>query len=198
MLVVGLTGGIGSGKSTVAKMFAQRGVPVIDTDLLAREVAQPGKPALKQIVEQFGNDILAKDGTLDRAKLRKLVFKDNEKRHWLEQLLHPLIRDEVKHAIQKVRAPYCLVVIPLLFETGENPLINRVLVVDAVEKLQIRRATERDNISEDEVKAILKTQVDRIKRLKDTDDIINNNDGYDELIPQVEKMHEFYLSLSGV
>lgn len=196
MLIVGLTGGVGSGKSTVANLFTKLGVPIIDTDQLARDVTQLDQPALKQIAEYFGPSSLKPDGTLDRARLRQLIFNDPTKRLWLEALLHPLIRLEMQRQISTMNTPYCIVVIPLLFETEPNPLINRVLVVDATEQLQLTRTMLRDKLPEQQAQAILKAQVDRNKRLAAADDIINNNDGIEELIPQVAKLHQFYLSLS--
>lgn len=196
MLVIGLTGGIGSGKSVVAKLFADKNIHVIDTDQLARDVAQPGKPALQQIVKKFGHDILLTDNTLDRAKLRSIVFADPEKRHWLEQLLHPLIRAEMKQQIDASPSPYCIVVIPLLFETEPNPLIQRTLVVDATEEAQRTRAAARDKTTSENIQTILNTQISREKRLSLADDIIQNHGSFIDLARQVDKMHEFYLSLS--
>ncbi len=196
MLVVGLTGGIGSGKSTVAALFAAKSVPIIDTDMLARDITQPGQPTLDKIVEIFGKNMLLPDGHLDRARLRKLVFSNEQKRKQLEDLLHPLIRDEIKSKAALLEAPYCIVMIPLLFETPPNPFIQRILVVDASEELQISRTTLRDRSSKDDVSAILKTQANREKRLRLTDDVIVNDGLYEDLIPQVDKLHELYLSLA--
>jgi dephospho-CoA kinase len=196
MLVVGLTGGIGSGKSTVARLFAEKNIKIIDTDQLARDLTQPENPALQHIVKLFGQDILLANGTLDRSKLRKMIFDDEEKRLQLEQLLHPLIRSEAKHQIELAQSPYCIVVIPLLFETAPNPLIQRILVIDATEALQLLRTASRDNISPDDVATILKTQVSREKRLSLADDIIYNDGKIEDLIPQVDKLHELYLSLA--
>lgn len=195
MLVIGLTGGIGSGKSTAAKLFAARGIAIVDTDHIAREVTAPGQPALDQIVKKFGEDILLPDHKLDRAKLRKIIFEDEEKRQWLEQLLHPLIRIKMYDQIQSSTSPYCITVIPLLLETKPDPIINRILVVDSKEEEQIERAQARDKLSRDEILAIIKTQVSRDKRLNAADDIIFNNAGLVELNEQVEKLHQFYLSL---
>lgn len=192
---IGLTGGIGSGKTTVAKLFAGKGITVIDTDQLAREVTQPGHPALDKIVEKFGAKILSTDGTLNRAALRKRIFENTEERVWLEQLLHPLIRAETKRQAEASTSPYCIIVIPLLFETEANPLINRVLVVDVAEEDQILRTQNRDKIPPEEIAAILKTQVARTFRLKKANDIIYNDGTIEDLEPQVEKLHQFYLTL---
>lgn len=192
MLVIGLTGGIGSGKSTVATLFADKGIHVIDTDQLSRDLTQPGQPALQQIVNQFGADILLADGKLDRAKLRAIIFSDEKKRRWLEQLLHPLIRVAMEQQIATSTSPYCILVIPLLFETPPNPLIQRVLVVDAPEYLQIARTKERDNTHEDAVQTILDTQISREKRLKLADDVIYNHGSLLDLTEQVDRLHKFY------
>ena len=194
MLVIGLTGGIGSGKSTVAKLFQEKGIAVIDTDQLARDVVQPHQIAYKAIVEKFGDAILSHDGTLNRSALRKLVFADEKNRLWLEQLLHPLIYIEMQRHIAIATSPYCIAVIPLLLETGSHPLINRILVVDATEEEQIERAKIRDRLSEKEILAILQTQIGREKRLAAADDIIQNH-RMEDLPRQVEQLHEFYLSL---
>lgn len=193
MLVVGLTGGIGSGKSTVTALFAKKGIAIIDTDQLSRDLTQPNQPALQEIVAQFGQQILQPDGALNRAELRKIIFADEKKRRWLEELLHPLIRAEMQKIISQVQSPYCITVIPLLFETARNPLINRVLVVDAPEILQIERTMIRDHSSREAVAAILKTQVSREKRLSLADDVIVNAGSEQELIPQVDALHKFYL-----
>lgn len=194
MLVVGLTGGIGSGKSTVAKLFADKGVTVIDTDQLARDLTQLNQPAFKKIIEKFGTALLNEDGTLNRAALRKIVFADPEKRMWLEKLLHPLIRMEIKRQIKINHSPYCIVMIPLLLETKPNPLIQRILVVDATEEQQIERAHTRDKLSIEEIKTIMQSQVKRDQRLAAADDIIDNAGQLEGLTSQVNKLHEFYLS----
>lgn len=197
MLVVGLTGGIGSGKSTVAKLFAEKGITVIDTDQLARDLTLPGQPALNKIVAEFGKNILLPDKTLNRAELRQQIFTDPAKRRWLEELLHPLIRAETKRLIESAKSPYCIVVIPLLFETKPNPLINRILVVDATEEQQITRAKTRDRLTEKEIQAIIHTQVARQHRLDNADDIILNDGDLKHLIPQVEKLHLYYLKIAS-
>lgn len=196
MLVIGLTGGIGSGKSTVAHLFSEKGVEVIDTDQLARDVTQPGKEALKKIVEKFGAEILLPDGSLNRTALRHKIFAQAEDRVWLEKLLHPLIRNEMKHLADTSHAVYCIVVIPLLFETEPNPLINRVLVVDAPETAQIERVQSRDKSSQEQVQTIINTQISRDQRLAKANDIIYNHGDINELTHQVEELHRFYLLLA--
>jgi dephospho-CoA kinase len=192
-LVVGLTGGIGSGKSTVAQLFANYDVPIVDTDLIARELTAPGSDALQSIAEKFPN-VITSDGQLDRKLLRQLIFTDSEKRTWLEELLHPLIRTEMQRQIELLQSPYCIAVIPLLFENPPNPIINRILVVDTEPKLQLDRVATRDLHSIMEVEAIIATQVSRQVRLDGADDIIFNTQGPAFLMPQVEKLHNSYLS----
>jgi len=194
MKVIGLTGGIGSGKSTVAKLFADLGVPIIDADLIARELTQPQTFALDQISYHFGSSILKSDGTLNRPQLRQLIFSDPQKRLWLEKLLHPLIQQEIKRQIDKLNAPYCILVIPLLVESGAYSFINRILVVDTSEENQIQRLQERDQMTPSEVKAIMQTQATRDTRLAQAHDVIHNHGDQKELSQQVQKLHELYLS----
>jgi dephospho-CoA kinase len=196
MLVVGLTGGIGSGKTTVAKLFAEKGITVIDTDQLARDVTRPDQPALKQITDQFGAHLLQTDGTLNRSALRKIVFNDENSRVWLEKLLHPLIRAEMQRQVNTAKSAYCIVVIPLLLETERNPLIDRILVIDSPEDDQLKRTQLRDNATEQEIRAILTTQVNRTTRLRAADDIIENVGPAKNLIPQVDRLHGFYTALA--
>lgn len=196
MLVIGLTGGIGSGKSTVAKLFAEKGITVIDTDQLARHFTMPGQDALYAIIQKFGESILLPDKNLDRAQLRHVIFSDPAKRQWLEELLHPLIRAETKRLIESAKSSYCIVVIPLLFETKPNPLINRTLVVDATEAQQIARAMLRDGLSEEDIQGIIRTQVTRRVRLDAADDIIINDGSLEQLSQQVDELHRYYLEIS--
>jgi len=196
MLVVGLTGGIGSGKSTVAKLFAQHGIKIIDTDEIARQLTHSDQEAFKKIVDYFGPDILSKDSNLNRAKLRNIVFADPHKRHWLERLLHPLIRSEIKQLIASASSPYCIVVIPLLFETEPNPIIQRILVVDTPEEEQINRVKLRDSLPESEITAILQSQATRQTRIQGAHDVIENTGSPEQLEAQVHKLHHYYLTLS--
>jgi dephospho-CoA kinase len=196
MLIIGLTGGIGSGKSTVAKLFEKKGITVIDADQVARDITLPEKPALKKIIEKFGSDILLPNSTLDRAKLRKLIFEDDHKRIWLEQLLHPMIRDELEQQIKAANSPYCIVMIPLLIESSPNPLINRILVVDAKKEAQLERAATRDNQTGSEIYSILSKQATRAQRLKAADDVISNMGTLEDLQGQVDAMHKYYMSLT--
>jgi dephospho-CoA kinase len=193
MIVIGLTGGIGSGKSTVADLFAANGVPIIDTDVIARNVTATGQPALIAIINQFGEEILTPSGELNRAHLRKIIFTDPQKKFWLEQLLHPLIRAEVASQVATLKAPYCIVVIPLLFETSPNPIINRVLAVQSLPDQQIIRVSSRDGTDAQIITKIIDSQISSEKRLELADDIIYNTASIAELIPQVNLLHEEYL-----
>jgi dephospho-CoA kinase len=195
-LVVGLTGGIGSGKSTVAGLFANRDVPIVDTDIIGRQLSEPGKPAFLAITERFKNTIAA-DGTLNRRLLREIIFKDSEQRIWLEELLHPLIREDMQRQINLLESPYCMVVIPLLFENPPNPIIQRILVVDTDPELQLARVAHRDLHSVLEVEAIIATQVSRQVRLDGADDIIFNTQGPEFLVPQVDALHKSYLAIAN-
>lgn len=194
MLVVGLTGGIGSGKSTVADLFAGLGVPVIDTDIIARELVAPGQPALQQIVEQFGDDILLESGELDRGQLAEITFHDSRQRHTLESILHPPIRQEMQRQLEAQQAPYALVIIPLLAETGQTDQVDRVLVVDCPEQQQITRVQARDQRPPQQIRAIIDSQVSRQQRLDIADDVILNNGDLHELEQQVLQLHHKYQS----
>ncbi len=196
MLSVGLTGGIGSGKSTVAALFAQRGIPVIDTDVIARSLVEPGQPALAEIVAHFGPAILTPQGRLDRAALRERVFAAPSQRRMLEGILHPRIRTAVRAARARLDAPYCLVVIPLLVESGQRDLVDRVLVVDADEAEQVRRTRARDGLDEATVRAIMAAQVPRAVRLQGADEVIANDGDRSVLAQRVAELHEGYLQLA--
>ncbi|MEO5702424.1 MAG: dephospho-CoA kinase [Gammaproteobacteria bacterium] len=196
MLKVGLTGGIGSGKSTVAQCFADSGVPVIEADAIARELVMPGMPALARIVVAFGADILTGAGVLDRARLRALIFRDAAQRASLEAILHPLIRAEMEARIGKLSGLYCVLCIPLLLETRQVHRIDRVLVVDAPHYLQYRRVMERDHTSTGEVAAILRAQIGFRERLAQADDIINNDQDLSHLRRQVDRLHLYYQKLA--
>ncbi|MES9903356.1 MAG: dephospho-CoA kinase, partial [Sedimenticola sp.] len=175
MFVIGVTGGIGSGKSLVTDRFTALGVPVIDADLVSREVVEPGEPALEEIARLFGADTLQTDGSLNRRRLREIVFRDDTARKKLEQLLHPIIRERMQQQLSKLTAPYAIFSIPLLIETGRNSRVDRVLVVDCPTSLQIERITERDSITPAQAEAILAAQCSRDQRLAGADDIIDNS-----------------------
>lgn len=197
MLLIGLTGGIGSGKSTVAELFAGLGAGVVDTDLLARELTQPGTPTLAQIAAQFGPEMLNADGSLDRGRLRNLVFADPVARARLEALLHPPIRDLMLERAARLRVPYVILVIPLLFETGQQGLVHRVLVVDCPEATQVERVRRRSGLSEPEIARILESQVPRAERLAGAHEVIDNQGEPEALLPQVEDLHRHYLALAA-
>ncbi len=196
MLVVGLTGGIGSGKSTVAELFAERGVPVIDTDELAREVVAPGTSGLDQLVAQFGDTILTPDGQLDRRRLRERIFRDDAARRQVEAILHPLIEARVRERLARLDAPWALVVIPLLAETGGYPFIEHVLVVDASRDTQIRRVMARDGIDREAVERILAAQADRQTRLALADDVIDGELPLPRLREQVAQLDQHYREMA--
>lgn len=193
MPVIGLTGGIGSGKSTVAELFARHGAAIIDTDVIAHRLVEPGTPALAEIRAAFSDAIVDADGRLDRAALRARVFADAGARKRLEVILHPRIRAEVEQALADVRAPYALVVIPLLVETGGyRDLLDRVLVVDCPESLQIDRVMARSGLSRDTVDAIMASQATRAERLAAADDVIENAGSNAALARAVADLHRRY------
>jgi dephospho-CoA kinase len=187
--VVGLTGGIGSGKSTVAGRFADLGVPVIDADRLARELVTPGEPAFNEILGYFGNDCLLADGSLDRAWLRQRIFSDPPAKQRLEAILHPRIRQRMQELIAEIRAPYCIVVIPLLLETRQTDLVDRIVVVDLPEKEQIKRVAARDSLPHHVILDIMATQTNRETRLAAADDIIDNDTDPATLDKRIQELH---------
>lgn len=195
MFVVGLTGGIGSGKSEAARLFAGFGVPVVDTDAIAHTLTAPGQPALKTIAAALGMAALNAEGTLNRGYLRQRIFADPATRQTLEGILHPLIREQVRQVLaENTAAPYQVVVVPLLFETGAYAnLINRSLLIDCTETLQIRRAMARSQLSEADVRAIMTAQFSRNQRLALADDVIRNDGTLEELHDQVWAKHEKYI-----
>jgi dephospho-CoA kinase len=197
VLRIGLTGGIGSGKTTVAEMFARHGIEVIDTDAIAHALVEPGQPALARIVETFGQSVIEPGGRLDRRRLGRLVFENPAQRRRLETILHPMIREEVDRRTAAVATPYCLVVIPLLVETGFSDTVDRILVIDAGEEKQIRRTMERSGLSEAEVRRILSVQASRTARLAAADDVIRNDSDLPHLEAEVGRLHERYLALAG-
>jgi dephospho-CoA kinase len=196
MFRVGLTGGIGSGKSTVADRLAALGAGVIDTDLLARELTEPDTPTLARIGAEFSG-VLLPDGHLDRAALRRQVFADPCARARLESILHPPIRTLMLERAECLTTPYAVLVIPLLFETGQESLMDRVLVVDCPEPIQIERVRRRSQLPEAEIARIIASQIPRAERLARADDVIDNGSGPDDLLPQIEQLHRAYLALAG-
>jgi dephospho-CoA kinase len=196
-LRIGLTGGIASGKSTVAQRFAELGIPVIDADVAARTVVEQGKPGLAQVVERFGPQVLDVNGNLDRKALRAVIFNDSAARQGLDAILHPLIRADMEKQVAVARGPYVVMAIPLLIEGGNaRKRVDRVLVVDADEKLQLQRVQARDNSSEKEARAILAAQASRKARLAQADDVISNTGSVADLRQAVDRLHEQYLHLA--
>ncbi|MDH2997836.1 dephospho-CoA kinase [Pasteurellaceae bacterium LFhippo2] len=198
--IIGLTGGIGSGKSTVANLFEKLGVPIIDADIVARQVVEKGSPLLAQIADYFGSQILTENGALDRTALRQIVFADPVKKEWLNNLLHPAIREEMLKQLNSVTPPYALWVVPLLIENKLTEFCDRVLVVDVLPEIQLERTLKRDNSNEETIKNIIKAQVDRSTRLSYADDIIENNQPLEQglalLEQQVNQLHQTYLTLA--
>jgi len=190
--VIGLTGGIASGKTTVANLFAEQGIALIDADLIARELVKPGQNALLKIVQHFGKVVLHDDGSLNRCALREIIFQNPHQRAWLDNLLHPLIRAQLNEKALQAKSPYCLLIIPLLTDRQHYPVINRVLLVDAPEHIQIQRLCERDKISLAQARAILTAQSTREARLALADDIIINEGDIAQLKSQVAELHQRY------
>ena len=197
MLKVGLTGGIGSGKSSATKIFASFNAPVIDADVIAHQLSQPNQPALKEIVHCFGDEIINADGLLNRGKLRAVVFSDAKKKQQLESLLHPLVYAEIAAQISQLNAVYCIIAIPLLIETYNiNQIkLDRILVVDCPVELQIERVKNRNPLSDTQIQAIIAAQTSRQQRLAVADDIIDNSKSATHLAEQVKKLHNSYLLL---
>ena len=195
--VVGLTGGIGSGKSAVADRFEQLGIAVVDADRLSRVVVEPGQPALLRIVEHFGDQVLDPNGALNRAHLRERIFADAAERRWLEELLHPRIAIEIFKGLREARSAYAVLVSPLLLEARQDTLANRVLVVDADERLQLERTMQRDGNSSAQARAIIEAQMDRESRRARADDVISNNGTLAELRAAVDALHARYLVLAA-
>lgn len=192
--VVGLTGGIGSGKSAATAQFEKLGINVVDADIVARQVVMPGTPCLQTIGEHFGPQILTEDGRLDRKALRQQVFSNPEEKDWLNALLHPAIRREILSQIRQAQSPYVILSAPLLLENGLEKYCQRVLVVDASEVAQIERTVKRDNSPKAEVEAIMKAQLSREERLKKADDILHNESTLEALQQQVTELHQRYLA----
>jgi len=192
LLRIGLTGGIGSGKTAASDHFARLGAEVIDTDILSRELVEPGQPALHEIVARFGPKVLGADGRLDRSRLRERVFGDPGARQQLEGILHPRIRAAMLLRAERSQAPYIVFVIPLLFETGQQTLVDRVLLIDVPENLQRARVAARDGLDDAQIAAVMAAQTDRSTRLRNADDIICNDGDIAGLHAEIAKMHRKY------
>ncbi len=198
-IIIGLSGGIASGKTTVANLFNEHfGIDIVDADIVAREVVALGSDGLKQITEHFGESILLEDGTLNRSRLRELIFSDPKEKQWLNDLLHPLIRDKIDSDLSKITSPYGLLVAPLLVENQMQDMTDRVLIVDVPAEVQIERTMSRDNVSREQVASILKSQASREQRLAVADDVIKNHTKNQELLPQITDLHQKYLAISAV
>ena len=194
--VVGLTGGVGSGKSTVADMFSALGVPVIDADQLAHELVAPGQVALDEIVATFGTAVIMANGELDRDAMRQRIYADPAQKSRLESILHPRIRQRIRTLLAGIKSHYTIVVIPLLLETNQADLVDRILVVDTPEKEQLKRVAARDGLSDNAVMAIINAQADRQTRLEAADDVIVNDQDISALTEHVQELHKYYMDIS--
>ena len=197
-MIIGLTGGIGSGKSTVARAFEALGAAWVDADDVAREIVLPGEPALLAIKQHFGEQVIYSDGTLNRAALREIIFQSPEQRLWLESVTHPNIRERIMQHLTQLKAqgaPYVLLVSPLLFESGQNALVDRTIVIDVPQALQVARTLQRDGVSESQVHAILAAQLPREQRLAQADDVIDNSRDHASMMAQVAKLDQRYRHL---
>ena len=195
--IVALTGGIASGKTLISNEFARLGVPVIDTDVIAHEIVEPGQPALKEIERMFGGQIVDENGSLKRSKLRALIFSDPDARKKLESILHPRIREKVNRAITELTTDYCILVIPLLVERADYPNVNRILVVDVEPETQITRLIARDNCSREQARQALAAQANRAQRLKIADDILNNSGSLEQALNEVQELHKKYTLIAA-
>lgn len=196
--VVGLTGGIGSGKSAATALFTKHNIDIIDADEVARDVVEVGSEGLQAITEHFGSDIIHADGSLNRALLREKVFSNRDEKVWLNNLLHPLIRKRMIALINESKGPYCILSVPLLVENNLTTMCNHVVVVDCPEAMQLSRAMQRDGSSEQTIKSIMASQASREIRLNAADDVLDNSDSLQHLAQQVDKLHHKLLSLSTV
>lgn len=192
---IGLTGGIGSGKTTVATLFEKLGVPIIDADEIAHRITKQNGSAYQEVIAHFGNGIVNPDKSIDRKKLRELIFQNPTEKKWLEDCLHPLIRQTMRDDIQKVKSHYCICVIPLLAESTEIDFIDRVLVIDTPSKLQLERAQKRDGATAESIQAIMNSQANRDVRLKIADDVLVNDGDSGSLTDKVKALHQFYEAL---
>lgn len=200
-MIIGVTGGIASGKSTVARAFAARGIPWVDADEVAREVVAPGEPALAEIAEHFGRGVLTPDGGLDRRTMREIVFADAEARTRLERITHPRIRQRLEAHLERLQAqgaPYVLLVSPLLFESGQDAMVDRCLVIDVPEETQIARTAARDGVDEAQARAIVAAQMSRTERLARADDVIDNSADEAGLAAQVTELDRRYRAAVGL
>ncbi len=196
MLIIGLTGGIGSGKSVASDKFKSLGVAVVDADVASRTVVEPGKPALKEIQDHFGSGIITAEGKLDRNKLREIIATDAEERKWLESVLHPKIGEQITKEISESTSVYTLLVAPLLLETNSQEICSRVVVVDVPKDVQIQRTAKRDKVSPNQVEQMVAAQMKREKRLEKADDVLLNSGTIEDLEKQVEELHKKYIQMA--
>ncbi len=197
MLRIGLTGGIGVGKSAACHIFAELGVPVLDADQISREVVAPGEPVLVEIAELFGHAVLTTEGALNRGYLRDIIFTNPKLRRQLEAILHPLIKQRLIEQSERIKAPYVILAIPLLLEAGWKSLVDRVLVIDSPVEEQIKRTITRDGINRQQAEAIIASQMERGERLRQADDIITNDGDLQHLRRQIHALHQHYLSTAS-
>ena len=194
-LKIGLTGGIGSGKSAACEIFSELGVPVIDADNIAHSLVKPGMPAFKEIIKMFGNEVISSDGTLDRKIIRNSIFANQIDRKILEDLLHPHVYREIAVQVETINSKYCIISIPLLLETDASKTVDRILVIDVPRELQLKRALNRDKTNKSDIDAIIDSQISRKDRLSAADDIVDNKGDIDNLRKRIRDLHEFYLSI---
>lgn len=195
VLKVGLTGGIGSGKSTACKIFSELGVPIIDADIIAHNLVMPGTPALQAIIIEFGEEIVTKEGCLNRQKLRNQIFTNTTDRNKLNNILHPAIYSEITLETERIQSKYCIIAIPLLLETDASKIIDRILIIDAPRELQLSRASIRDNVTQNDIEAIIHSQISPDDRFAAADDIIKNDGDIDNLHRQICDLHKFYTNI---
>ena len=192
-MIIGLTGGIGSGKTAVSDIFEELGIRVVDADLASRVVVEKGRPSLEEIAKHFGQGILTEEGELDRAKLREIIFNSDEEKNWLESLLHPVIAKQIQDELKASSSPYTILVSPLLLETNQKDFCDKVLVVDVPVETQIERTLKRDDVSLDQVQSIIKAQISRDKRLELADEVIVNDKNLEDLQLAVSKLHQQFI-----
>jgi dephospho-CoA kinase len=197
MLKIGLTGGIGSGKSTVSKIFQQFDIPIIDADEIAHQLVTIGQPALAKIQQEYGPNILNPNGSLNREQLKDFIFSNVLQKQKLESILHPLIFESIQTQIKELNTPYCIISIPLLFEAKMTSLVDRILVIDCTVKTQIERLLKRDNMTIERIQSIIDSQVSQAFRKKMADDLIDNNKNNENLADQIKKLHNYYILLSN-